>query len=126
MNVSLHFRKRLLASLVGASVAAMACAPTVSWSQTANATLRGRAPANTDVTAKNIATGSTRRTRAAADGSYALVGLPPGTYQVDAGPGTGKVVTLSVASTATLNLAASNATAPTGRPPRWRASPSPG
>ena len=86
MKMSLHFRKKLLAGLVSTSVAAMACAPAVSWSQTANATLRGSAPANTDVTARNIATGSTRRTRSAADGSYALVGLPPGTYQVDAGP----------------------------------------
>ena len=111
MKVSVHFRKKMLAGLVSTSVAAMACAPAVSWSQTANATLRGSAPANTDVTAKNVATGSTRRTRSAADGSYALVGLPPGTYQVDAGPGTGKVVTLSVASTATLNLAAGTAAA---------------
>jgi len=34
----------------------------------------------------------------------ALVGLPPGTYQVDAGPGTQRTVTLTVASTATLDL----------------------
>ena len=40
-----------------------------------------------------------------ADGSYTLAGLPPGTYRVDAGAGTETVVTLSVASTATLDLA---------------------
>ena len=33
-----------------------------------------------------------------------LVGLPPGTYQVDAGPGTERTVTLIVSSTSTLNF----------------------
>ncbi|MFC5527658.1 TonB-dependent receptor domain-containing protein [Rhodanobacter ginsengisoli] len=106
MKTSLHLRKKLLASVIGASVVAIAVAPTVSWAQTANATLRGRAPVNTAVTARNIATGVTRRTTSSADGSYALVGLPPGTYRIDAGPGTEKIVTLTVASTATLDLAA--------------------
>ncbi len=59
MKTSLHLRKKLLASVIGASVVAIAVAPTVSWAQTANATLRGRAPVNTAVTAKNIATGVT-------------------------------------------------------------------
>ncbi len=62
------------------------------------------------VTAKQISTGAVRRTKADTDGSYALVGLPPGTYQVDAGAGTERNVTLSVASTATLDLI--NAPAP--------------
>jgi hypothetical protein len=94
-------------SLLGAAVAALLAAPSISWSQSADATLRGSAPADTDVTAKNVATGTTRRTKAGADGSYTLAGLPPGTYRVDAGPGTETVVTLSVASTATLDLGAS-------------------
>lgn len=113
MKTSLHFKKKLLASLITASVAALAVAPTVSWAQTADATLRGKGPVNTVVTARDIATGAVRRTTTAADGSYALVGLPPGTYAVDAGPGTAKNVTITVASTATLNLAAS-APAPSG------------
>jgi len=33
-----------------------------------------------------------------------LVGLPPGTYKVDAGPGTERRVALAVASTATLDF----------------------
>jgi len=89
-------------SLIGAAVAAALAVPAVTWAQSAEATLRGHAPASVDVTAKNVATGATRRTRSGADGSYTLAGLPPGTYRVDAGAGTETVVTLSVASTATL------------------------
>jgi outer membrane receptor protein involved in Fe transport len=106
MKTSLHFKKKLLASLITASVAAIAIAPTVSWAQTANATLRGRAPAGAVITAREIATGAVRRTKADSDGSYALVGLSPGTYKIDAGPGTEHTVTLSVASTANLDLTA--------------------
>ena len=99
MKKQYRLRKRLLTSLIAAAVATSAAGPTMSWAQTADATLRGKAAANSEVTAKNIATGAVRRTKAADDGSYALVGLPPGTYQVDAGPGTERTVTLAVAST---------------------------
>ena len=95
-------------SILGVAVAAILVSPGVSWAQSADATLRGKAPANSDVTAKNVATGATRRTHAAADGSYALAGLPPGTYRVDAGPGTETTVTVTVASTGTLDLIASS------------------
>jgi outer membrane receptor protein involved in Fe transport len=66
--------------------------------------LRGRAPPNAQITVRNTATGLTRHTLAAADGSYSIVGLPPGPYRVDAGGGTEKNVTLTVASTITLDL----------------------
>ena len=99
-------------SILGAAIASVLAVPGVVWAQSADATLRGSAPANSDVTARNVATGITRRTKANAAGGYTLAGLPPGTYRVDAGPGTETVVTLSVASTATLNLA-SGATAGT-------------
>jgi outer membrane receptor protein involved in Fe transport len=113
MENRLRFRKNLLAGLIATSIMAVAAAPTISWAQTANATLRGKGPANAQVTARNVATGAIRRTQTGADGSYALVGLQPGTYQVDAGPGTQKTVTLSVASTATLSLVpATTAAAP--------------
>jgi outer membrane receptor protein involved in Fe transport len=95
--------------LISSAVAATAFMPTVSWSQSADATLRGKAPANAEVTAKNVSTGAVRRTKADGDGGYALVGLPPGTYQIDAGPGTERTVTLTVASTATLDFTAGSA-----------------
>ncbi|MGH8040566.1 MAG: TonB-dependent receptor [Rudaea sp.] len=110
MKKRIPLRKKLLASLISAAVVSTAVAPAISWAQTANATLRGTAPANTDITAKNVATGSVRRTRSAADGSYTLVGLPPGTYEIDAGPGTSQTVTLAVASASTLDLHAAATT----------------
>ena len=105
MKTPTNFKKKLLASLVKASVAAIAVSTsTLSIAASADANLRGRAAAGAVVTAKQISTGAVRSTKAAANGSYALVGLPPGTYQVDAGAGTERTVTLSVASTFTLDL----------------------
>ena len=96
-----NFSRSLLASGIAAALASPVCVQ----AQSADATLRGTAPANAEVVAQNVATGVTRRTTANAAGGYTLAGLPPGTYRVNAGPGTETVVTLSVASTATLNLA---------------------
>lgn len=106
MNTPKQLRKKLLASLISATVIAVAGAPMVSWAQSSDANLRGKAAASATITARNVATGTTRRTTAGTDGGYTLVGLPPGTYQVDAGPGTERTVTLTVASTATLDLTA--------------------
>ncbi|HKC15988.1 MAG TPA: TonB-dependent receptor [Steroidobacteraceae bacterium] len=99
-------KKKVYGSVFATALASTAFVPSIVWSQTADATLRGTAAANSQITAKNIATGATRRTTAGADGTYALAGLPSGTYRVDAGPGTEQTVTLSVASTATLDLGA--------------------
>ena len=95
----------MLARWIAASIAAAAL-PTMSFAQSSDANLRGTAAPNTTVSAKNVATGYTRTTTSGKDGSYALVSLPPGIYRVDAGPGTEHTVTLSVASTSTLNLVA--------------------
>ena len=94
---------RRLAILVGAILMANVL-PQEAAAQSANSALRGKAPAGTEVTATNAETGFTRRVQVSSEGSYVLVGLPPGTYQVSAGPGTERTVTLSVASTSTLNF----------------------
>ena len=106
-------KKKLLAAMIASAVVATSALPTLAWAQTADANLRGKAPANSEITARNVATGAVRRTKASAEGAYSLVGLPPGTYQVDAGAGTARTVTLTVASTATLDLAAAPAGTPT-------------
>lgn len=102
-------RKLLTCALASCLTLSMAPA----FAQSSNATLRGNAPVGTQVTAKNTATGAVRRVMPNADGSYSLVGLSPGTYQVDAGPGTERTVTLSVATSVSLDLSAP-AAAPTG------------
>jgi outer membrane receptor protein involved in Fe transport len=82
--------------------------------QSANAALRGKAPASGEVVATNTDTGLTRRAQVNPDGSYVLVGLPPGTYRVSAGPGTERVVSLSIATTATLDFGGEQAPAALG------------
>ena len=92
-------QRGLVASFVASTLAASAYAPSVVWAQTAEATLTGHAKPGATITATNIATGASRRTTAASDGRYTLAGMPPGTYRVNAGPGTAQTLTLSVAST---------------------------
>ncbi|WP_158881198.1 TonB-dependent receptor [Rhodanobacter sp. L36] len=104
MKSPIRFKKKLLAGLIATAVMSVATAPTMLRAASSDANLRGKATPNAVVTAKEISTGATRRTTAGSDGSYALVGLPPGTYQVDAGAGTERTVTLTVASTASLDL----------------------
>ncbi len=113
MKATTHLKKRLIASLIGASVVAIGAAPTISWAQTSNASLRGNAPANTQITAFNPDTGATRQTTSNAQGRYALVGLPPGTYQISAAGGAKHTITLTVASTASLDLTGGGAGAGT-------------
>lgn len=90
--------------------------PTLVRAQSADATLRGKAAPEVTVTARNLATGATRRTQSSPEGHYTLAGLPPGTYRVDAGPGTETTVTLTVASTATLDLTAASGAVETETP----------
>ncbi|HKR77744.1 MAG TPA: TonB-dependent receptor [Rhodanobacter sp.] len=114
MSSHTSFKKRLLPAAV--AMAMVAAAPGIVLAQSADSTLRGHAPPEATITARNVDTGAVRVTRSSKDGSFALVGLRPGTYQVDAGAGTQKTVTLSVASTGTIDLApaAAPAAAPAG------------
>jgi hypothetical protein len=100
------WRRQALATAVFFALAGAASA------QTSNATVRGTisaagtaAPAGTEVVAVNKANGNTYRTRTLADGSYVLVGLNPGSYEIRVGGATsGSEVTLSVGQSATLDL----------------------
>lgn len=104
MKKTSKLKRALLSSLIAASVVSLGGVPELAFAQSSNANLRGSAPANTTITAAEINTGATRRTRADAQGNYSLIGLPPGTYKVTAGNALPQIVTLSVASTATLDL----------------------
>src|SRR5258706_12930634 len=99
-------KKKVYGSVFATALASTAFVPSIVWSQTADATLRGTAAANSQITAKYIATGATRRTTAGGDGTYTPAAPPPGTHPPDARPGTEQTVTLSRASTATLHLSA--------------------
>lgn len=100
------WRRHALATAVCFALAGAASA------QTSNATVRGTitaagtaAPAGTDVVAVNQANGSTYRTKTLAGGSYVLIGLNPGTYEIRVGgASSGSTVTLSVGQSATLDL----------------------
>ncbi len=105
--------KTVLATAVSAILLASAV-PDRAVAQSANAALRGKAPGSGEVVATNTDTGLTRRTQVNEDGSYILVGLPPGTYRVNAGPGTEQVVSLGIASTATLDFGGEQAPAQLG------------
>lgn len=103
--------KRKLLTCALASVLVIASGHAIA--QSSNATLRGKAEAGAQVTAVNTATGSKRQVTANADGSYALAGLPPGTYTVSSG-GTERTVTLQVATSVSLDLVGGAPTAPAG------------
>lgn len=87
----------------------------VGWqahAQVSTATLRGNvtqgpaaAQAGTPVLVVNKDNGTTYRTTTAADGSYVLVGLAPGRYEIRVGTQASEEVTLLVGQTATVDLA---------------------
>src|SRR5205807_7871151 len=104
MKKQVRGRRSLIASFVASAIASTGAGPGMVWAQESGATLQGKTDANAEVTAKNLETGLTRKTKADADGSYTIVGLPAGTYSVNAGPGTEQTVTLSVATTEVLDL----------------------
>ena len=79
--------------------------------QLSTATIKGQisgSTANTAVVAVNKANGNTYRTATLADGSYALVGLAPGDYEIRVG-GKTQEVTVSVGETASIDLSIGSA-----------------
>ena len=109
MRTPQTFKKKLLASLIATSLVGLVSVPVVSVAASADATLRGHAAPGAVVTAKEISTGASRQTTTNGQGVYTLLGLPPGTYRVSAGPGTGRTIKLDVATTSTLDLIAAAA-----------------
>ncbi|UNK50113.1 TonB-dependent receptor [Lysobacter sp. S4-A87] len=113
---------RLLACALASCIALAAPA---ALAQSTAATIRGQitvdaAPAaEAQVTATNVATGLSRKVQAA-NGSYNVGGLPPGTYRVDVVAGnatTTRTITVQVGQTATVNLAAAGGVAETAPAP---------
>ncbi len=102
---------RRLLSCALASCLLLGAAP--AFAQSTGATIRGQVMADSapagqaQVTATNTATGLTRSVQSTANGSYALAGLPPGTYRVDVNAGgksSSQNITVQVGQTATVNL----------------------
>ncbi|MEO8670103.1 MAG: TonB-dependent receptor [Tahibacter sp.] len=83
------------------------------FAQSTAATVKGQVTnaagpaASASVVATNTATGLVRRVQSNENGSYALAGLPPGTYRIDvesSGATSSKTILLQVGQTATLDL----------------------
>ncbi len=111
---------RMQRSLLTTALVSCLALTNAAYAQSASSTVRGKvagAEAGTAVVATNTEDGSVRRTTTNADGSYTLLGLSPGTYRVEAGPGSAQTVRVTVASSATLNLSPNTGvaeTAPSG------------
>jgi hypothetical protein len=99
-------------ALAAAAAVLLAGSALNALAQVSTATLRGNitqgqaaAQAGTPVLVVNKDNGTTYRTTTAADGSYVLVGLAPGRYEIRVGAQASEDVTLQVGQTATVDLA---------------------
>lgn len=116
MKESRQFRKTPIASVIAGVFAAGMLLTAPVGAQVAGANVRGQitlagAPVKPGlaVVAVNKADGRTYRTTTAANGSYILVGLAPGSYEIrvtdEAGIVQTQVITVSVGETASVDLA---------------------
>ena len=106
MTYAIVHEKRLLASLIGVAIARQALGPPSPGRRAPTPRCAARRRPACQVTAKNVATGALRRTNSdRATAATRWSACRPARTTVDAGPGTEQTVTLSVASTATLDLA---------------------
>lgn len=104
-QTSRHSMKRSVLSCALAS--SLVLLLPVVHAQTTTASVRGTTSPNSEIVATNNANGAVRRAQADSKGNYALVGLQPGTYKIDAnanGQTASQVVTVQVGQAATLNL----------------------
>ncbi len=77
------YARRLERTLLSCALAScLIWAIPVVQAQSTGATVRGQTTADGKVTATNVATGFSRSVAAGDNGSYSLVGLPPGTYRI--------------------------------------------
>ena len=121
-NKSRRFNRKVLTC---ALASCMIMATPQVFAQSTAATIQGQVSADSTptagatVTATNVATGLTRSVQTNANGSYTLLGLPPGTYRVDVtanGQTNSQNITVQVGQTATMNLGVGGVaeTAPAG------------
>lgn len=108
MNRKYQKPRRLNRKLLScALVSCLLMSAPIAFAQNTTASIRGKVAASAQITATNTANGAVRRVNADANGNYALVGLQPGTYRIDAtaaGASTSKVVSVQVGQATTLNL----------------------
>ena len=107
MSTHPQFRRAALWIALGACIAATT--PTV-FAQSATGAVAGRADAGATVTISNPATGFTRTVTADGNGNYRLAPLPPGSYTVRADEGEPVGITVSLGTTASLDLTGGGAT----------------
>ncbi len=109
-KISRRYNRSLLCCALASTL--LMSAP-LAFAQATGATVRGQisldsAPAaEARISATNLATGLTRSVQASPNGSYTLLGLPPGTYRIDvtaAGRTASETVTVQVGQTTTLNF----------------------
>jgi hypothetical protein len=103
-------KRKTLRAQLGASLGALTASLLLAGAaqaQTASGSIEGVAPANAEVSARNVDTGFTARDTADGDGDYLLRGLHPGTYEVTItsdGEQISRRVRVLVGETATLDM----------------------
>jgi hypothetical protein len=78
-------KRRLTSGISAIAIAASLGFASPALAQAGTSTLRGRAPAGTQVVATEVNTGAVRTTTVGSDGNYVIAGLQAGNYHVTAG-----------------------------------------
>ena len=102
MSTTRNLRKSVLCMAMGVCLSSLAAGPVLA--QAVTGAVAGRAPAGTQVTITNPATGQTRTATVDADGTYRIAQLAPGQYSLTAGSGAPISVVVSIGGTTNVNL----------------------